>query len=43
MGCLTSSTPSMQLVHWMRHGRSQMNDFLAEHPYKSPGFEDPLL
>eukprot|EP00891_Asterochloris_glomerata_P005856 jgi/Astpho2/5856/Aster-02362 len=27
----------------MRHGRSQMNDFLAEHPYKSPGFEDPLL
>lgn len=34
---------SMQVVHFMRHGITEMNVYLSKNPYKSWGFKDPLL
>lgn len=34
---------SMQVVHFMRHGITEMNVYLSKNPYRSWGFKDPLL
>ncbi len=34
---------AMRALHLLRHGRTEMNEYLAQHPWDAPGFEDPLM
>eukprot|EP00798_Chlamydomonas_sp_ICE-L_P015009 gene15009-21077_t len=33
----------MHVIHAMRHGRTEMNEFLARYPEDTPGWKDPML
>jgi len=34
---------SARVLHCLRHGRTEMNEYLAEHAWDAPDFRDPLL
>ena len=33
----------MRALHLLRHGCTEMNEYLAQHPWDAPGFQDPLM
>ncbi len=39
----TQSLICLQVIHWMRHGQTEMNVHLGTHFTPAEGYEDPLL
>ena len=34
---------AVRALHLLRHGCTEMNEYLAQHPWDAPGFQDPLM
>lgn len=43
LACSSNTGPQKRLLHCMRHGTTEMNEYLRRVPYGSFGFQDPLL
>jgi len=39
----TQNLNCLQVIHWMRHGQTEMNVHLGTHFTPTEGYEDPLL